>query len=235
IDQLRCGSSLGLRLDRLPQALEEHEVALDVLLGRALGRGADDDAAVLHVQLLEDVLQALALVVLEPPRHAETFALRDEDDEAAGQRDLRRQACALRLHRVLHRLDEDRLAAADQVLDAAAVAALELGADDLVDVEEAVLLEADLDERGLHPGKDVVDGAEIDVPGDRAAVRTLEIDLRDPAVLEHGDALLADVDGDEQLALRSRERSTAGGLAAASALLAAPFLALRDDLALLLA
>ena len=63
----------------------------------------------------------------------------------------RRQPRALRLHRVLDRLDEDRLAAADQVLDLAAVAAaLELGADDLVDVEEAVLLEADLDERGLH-------------------------------------------------------------------------------------
>ena len=45
----------------------------------------------------------------------------------------------------------------DQVLDLAAVAPLELRADDLVDVEEAVLLEADLDERGLHPGQDVVD------------------------------------------------------------------------------
>ena len=36
-------------------------------------------------------------------------------------------------------------------------AALELGDDDLVDVEEAVLLEADLDERGLHAREDVVD------------------------------------------------------------------------------
>ena len=125
----------------------------------------------LTCELLEDVLQARALVVVEPARDAEALALRDEDDEAAGQRDLRREARALRLHRVLHRLDEDRLALADQVLDLAAVAALELRADDLVDVEEAVLLEADLDERGLHAGQHVVDVAEIDVAGDRAALR----------------------------------------------------------------
>src|SRR5207248_1624294 len=203
---------------RLPEALEEDEVALDVVLGGALGGGADDDAAFLHLELLEDVLQARALVVVEPARDAEAFALRDEDDEAAGQRDLRRQACALRLHRILHGLDEDRLALADQVLDLAAVAALELRADDLVDVEEPVLLEADLDERGLHPGQDVVDLAEIDVAGDRAALRALEVDLGDPVVLEHGDALLADVDGDEQLALRLRQRRTALRLAPASLL-----------------
>ena len=132
--------------------------------------------------------------------------MRDVDDEAAGERDLGRQACALRLHRVLDGLDEDRLAALDQVLDlAGAPAALELGADDLVDVEEAVLLEADLDERGLHARQDVVDGAEIDVAGDRAVLRPLEVDLGDDLVLEHGDALLARIDGDEQLALRLRQ------------------------------
>ena len=82
--------------------------------------------------------------------------------------------------------------------------ALELGADDLVDVEEAVLLEADLDERRLHPGQDVVDDAEVDVPGDRAALGPLEVDLGDAVVLEDRDALLADVDRDEELALRRR-------------------------------
>src|SRR5438105_12525 len=82
----------------------------------------------------------------------------------------------------------------------------ELRADDLVDVEEAVLLEADLDERGLHARKHVVDLAEVDVAGDRAAVGPLEVDLGDLVVLEHGDTLLADVDGDDQLALCGRER-----------------------------
>ena len=141
--------------------------------------------------------------------------MRDVDDEAARQRDLGGEPRALRLHRILDGLDEDRLAALDQVLDlAGAAAALELGADDLVDVEEAVLLEADLDERGLHARQDVVDGAEVDVAGDRAVLGPLEVDLGDEVVLEDGDALLARVDRDEQLALGLRQRRAAGSGAA---------------------
>ena len=56
------------------------------------------------------------------------------------------------------------------------------------------------------PGQDVVDGAHVDVAGDRAALGALEVDLGDLVVLEHGDALLADVDRDEQLALRGGQR-----------------------------
>ena len=130
--------------------------------------------------------------------------LRDEDDEAAGERDLGRQPRALRLHRVLDGLDEDLLVALEEVLDLAAAAALELGRDDLVDVQEAVLLEADLDERGLHAREDVVDGALVDVARDRAALGALEVDLGGTAVLDDGDSLLADVDRDEELALRLR-------------------------------
>ena len=93
--------------------------------------------------------------------------------------------------------------------------ALELGHDDLVDVEESVLLEPDLDERRLHPGQHVVDDAEVDVPGDRAPLGPLEVDLGDAIVLDHGDALLADVDRDQQLALRGRQWRPPGRLAAA--------------------
>src|SRR5438876_1176682 len=116
VDQLRRLRRLRLGLDRLPQPLQEDEVALDVLFRCALGGGADDDPAVLHLELLEDVLQPRALLVIEPARDAEAFTLRDEDDEASGQRDLRRQTGALRLHRVLHRLDEDRLTLSDQIM-----------------------------------------------------------------------------------------------------------------------
>ena len=120
VDERRRLRRLGLLLDRLPEALQEDEVALDVLGRGALGGGADDHAALLHVEALEDVAQADALVVLEPARDAEALAARDEDDEAARERDLGRQPRALRLHRVLDRLDEDLLAAAEQVLDLAA-------------------------------------------------------------------------------------------------------------------
>src|SRR5205823_2376798 len=197
-----------LRLDRLPQLHQELEIEADVVGGCALGGGADDDAALLGGDRLDDVAEAVALVLVEAARDAEALAARDVDDEAARERDLGGEPRALRLHRVLDRLDEDFLAAADQVGDAAAAraAAFELGADDLVDEQEAVLLEPDLDERGLHSREDVVDDALVDVPRDRAALGALEVDLGDLAVLEDGDALLADVDRDEQLALRGRER-----------------------------
>ncbi len=130
-----------------------------------------------------------------------------------------RQPRALRLHRVLDRLDEDRLAALRSGPGSCARGPSRAPGDDLVDVEEAVLLEADLDERGLHAGQDVVDAAEVDVARDRAALRPLEVDLGDLAVLEDGDALLADVDGDEQLTLRGGKRrrgAAARGVGAAT-------------------
>ena len=165
---------LRLRLDLLPELHQELEVELDVLGGGALGGGADDHAALLRGDRLDDVaaggVRSSSSSRRETPR---PFAARDVDDEAAGERDLGGQPRALRLHRVLDRLDEHLLAAADQVGDAAAAraAALELGADDLVHEQEAVLLEADLDERRLHPREHVVDDALVDVPGDRAALR----------------------------------------------------------------
>src|SRR5581483_11443647 len=112
IDERRRRSLLGPRLDLLPDLLEEADVALDVLFGRALGGGADDDAALRQVDPLEDVAKPRALVVLETARHADAFALRHVDHEAAGERDLGGEPRALRLHRVLDRLDEDILPAA---------------------------------------------------------------------------------------------------------------------------
>src|SRR4029450_3656469 len=120
-------------------------------------------------------------------------------------------ARALRLHRVLDGLHHERLAALDQILDLpCTLAALELRADDLVDVQESVLLEADLDERGLHAREHVVHDAEGDVPGDGAALRALEVGLGEAVALEDRDALFADVDRDDELALRSRERRALG-------------------------
>ena len=152
----------------------------------------------------------MALGILEATRDTQPLAVRHEDEEPARQRDLGREPRPLRLHRVLHRLHEQVLAALDEVGDLLPVPlSLELGHDDLVHVEEAVLLEADLDERGLHPGKDVVDHPEVDVPRDRPPLGPLEVDLGDPVVLEQRDPLLADVDRDQELALRLRKRRPA--------------------------
>ena len=219
VDERRPLGAGGAALERRPELGEQREVALELLLGRALGGGADDDPALGQVELLRDRLQALALGVLEAARDADPLAERRVDEEAAGQRDLRREPGALRPHRVLDRLDEHFLAALDELLDAAAVAlALELRDDDLVHVEEPVASDADVDERRLHAGKHVVDDALVDVAGDRPAARALEVDLGGNPVLDHGDGLFHDLDRDVDLLLHVSERGTRAGRRRASRL-----------------
>ena len=113
----------------------------------------------------------------------------------------------MRLQRVLDDLDDDLLPGFDQLVDAAAFAAaplrrlLPVGQDDLVDVQEAVALEADVDEGGLHAGQDVVDLALVDVADDRAPAAALDVELRYVALaafrlrLEDGYAGLAAIGG----------------------------------------
>ncbi len=107
------------------------------------------------------------------------------DHVAPGDRQLHRQARALRLQRVLDDLHDDLLAGLEQVGDLAPAAAapapgrLDAGQHDLVDVQEAVLLEADVDERRLEPGQHVVDLALVDVADDRARAAALEVELSD--------------------------------------------------------
>ena len=67
---------------------------------------------------------------------------------------------------------------------AAAPGLLDAGEHDLVDVQEAVLVEADVDERRLHAGQHVVDAALVDVADDRAPAAALEVDLGDAVALE---------------------------------------------------
>jgi hypothetical protein len=60
------GRLLGFRLNRLPETLEEDEVALDVLRGSPFGGGSHDDAATLGIQVLHDLLEPRALLVVQP-------------------------------------------------------------------------------------------------------------------------------------------------------------------------
>ena len=130
--------------------------------------------------------QALALGVLQPPRHADALAGGRVDHVAPGDRQLHRQARALRLQGVLDDLHDDLLPGLEQVGDLAPPAAaapalgrLHAGQHDLVDVQEAVLLEADVDERRLEAGQHVVDLALVDVADDRAAAAALDVELSD--------------------------------------------------------
>ena len=151
-------------LEDLVELEQVLQLALEVLALGAVRRGADDRAAAVQVQALGLAAQAVALLVVEALGDADALAGRRVDHVAAGDRQVHRQARALGLQRVLDDLDHDLLAGLEQLADrlalrAGAAAARDLDArdDDLVDVQEAVLVEADVDERGLQPGQDVVD------------------------------------------------------------------------------
>ena len=196
-DERRGVGLLDAAVEHLVELEEVLQLALEVRALRAVGRGADDRAAAAQVELLGLLAQAVALLVLEPAGDADALAGGREHHVAPGDRDLHRQARALGLQGVLDDLDDDLLPRLEQVGDAGsarsgAAAALDLldaRDDDLVDVQEAVLLEADVDEGGLEACEDVVDDALVDVADDRAAASALEVDLRDAIAGGDGPAL----------------------------------------------
>ncbi len=171
-------------VEHLVELVQVLQLALEVLALGAVGGGADDHAAAVELEFGGLAAQAFALAVLEAPRDADALAGGRVDHVAPGDRELHRQARALRLERVLDDLHDDLLARLEQVGDlapaaaaAAALGRLHAGQHDLVDVQEAVLLEADVDEGRLEPGQDVVDLALVDVADDRAPSAALYVEL----------------------------------------------------------
>ena len=209
------------------QLEQVEQLALEVGAHRAVRRGAHDRPAATQVEALGLAPQPLALGVLEPPRHADPLAGGRVDHVAPGDRQVHREPRALRLQRILDDLHDDLLPGLQQradvlrVLARAAAAALRLdaGQHDLIDVQEAVLVEADVDERRLQPDEDVVDDPLVDVADDRARAAPLEVELSDavaaPGVgahaapslrgpggagrLQQRDARLAAIDADQDL------------------------------------
>src|SRR5260221_142950 len=206
------GRRLGARgppLEHLVEPLKVTDLTHEVGFLRPVGGGADDQPARPLVGAVDHLSQPVAFGVREPAADPDAASLRREDEVAAGDRDVHREPRALRLQRVLDHLDEDLLAGFDQLVDAAAAAATAPGGllaarqDDLVDVQEAVALEADVDERGLHSGKDVVDLPLVDVADDGSPAAALDVELRDVAFaafrlrLEDGHAGLSTLGGDQ--------------------------------------
>ena len=188
----------------LPQSQQELEVGLKVALGRPLRNGAHDDPHLGRHVLRDDRVQTLPLAVGHLLGDADELRERHQHQEAARQRDLGGDAGALGAHRVLGDLHHHLLAGFEQRLDVAPRQPLEsLGGNDLIDVEEGVLLQADVHERGLHPRQHVGDFAQVDVADD-AAFGALDIEFDQAAILEHRDAGLVGVVRDEHLAVWSR-------------------------------
>src|SRR5215213_3728054 len=182
-------------LDDLVQLVQVREVALEVGLRGALRRGPDDHAAVALVELLQQLALAVALLVGQPPAGADAAALGHVDEIPAGDRELHRQARALRLQGILDDLDEDLLLGLDQLVDAAALAVAAARDVQLADLPVAVLL------------------------GDRAGVALTAAAARGALRFEYGDTGFTRVDRDDdsllQVGLTSQERVARGERSAA--------------------
>ena len=142
---------------------------------------------------------ALGLVA-DALRDADVRVLRQVDEQAPGEADLRRQARALGADRVLDHLHQQRLALVQDLLDGLLLAAVPVlpVLPDVGDVQERGALQADLDECALHSRQHARDAAQVDVADQAARAGALDVQLLHHALFEHGDArfLRRDVDQD---------------------------------------
>src|SRR5262249_59376477 len=82
--------------------------------------------------------------------------------------------------------------------------------DDLRDVQEAVSLEAEVDERRLHAGKNLRHPALVDVADDAALAFTLDEDFSDEIVFEDGHHRFVAIGGDDHLLGHAETPRSAG-------------------------
>ena len=120
-----------------------------------------------------------------------------------GERGLRGKPLPLPLDRLFEAVANRRLREALQRLGlllggTEAVEVVHLLAD-VGDIEEGVLLEAEVDEGRLHAGKDARDAPLVDVPDDAALAAALDLHLGHAPVLEDGHPRLAVPGRDEKL------------------------------------
>src|SRR5262249_31300716 len=154
IQKIWCARRLGLALDRMPLSHKPGDVVLQFFLGRALGGGPDDDPAFFRRDLLQYLLEPVALGIWQLAADPGHRSARDIYQIPAWQADLAGQAGALMADGVLGDLDHDRLTGLERRLDplchALQAARVEI---DLTGVKDSVAPLADVDEGRLHRGQ----------------------------------------------------------------------------------
>jgi hypothetical protein len=119
IDQRGGFGALGAGLDLVPEVDQEAQIGAQLFFRRAFGSGADDEAARGLAALADqDALQPLTLFVgLDLAADADVRDGGHEDQEPAGEGDVRGDARALLGDRLLGNLHQDLLAGLEQVRD----------------------------------------------------------------------------------------------------------------------
>src|SRR5690606_4965413 len=191
--------------------------------------GADDDAAraLGHYLTGERAQSGALLALLDLAAHADVLRAGHVDEEATGQRDVRRDARALGADRLLGRLHHHALALLDQILDgreaartiavlptALLVVVILIGGvpAEVRDVEERGLVGAYVDEGGLDARKHGLHGAEVDVAHEPFGVGVIHHQLDEQIVFENGHARLARRGGDQDFSFHGVRRRGSAGL-----------------------
>src|SRR5438876_6962800 len=208
VQQLRRRRAEGALLDDAPEVAQVIDVGAQLVLRGALGARAHDVAALLvgRQQLLQAVAQRRApALVLDFLRYADVRVVRQVDQHAPGDRDLRGEARALRADRVLQHLHQDRLALGENFLDRPGRLAVGLAVlPDVGDVEERRALQADLDERRLNAGQHARHAPHADVADQPAARGALDEELLHDTGAGNRDARLARRDVNENIFLHEK-------------------------------
>src|SRR5205085_472780 len=106
-------------VDLGPELLQILDVVLELLLAALRADRPHDQARPLGPDLLDQGLEARALLaLLDLPGHPDVVVPRHQDQVPAGQRDLRRDPRALGADGLLGDLDQDLLALLQRLLDA---------------------------------------------------------------------------------------------------------------------
>ena len=194
-------------LDLVPFFEQQRQVAHEVAFALAFADGAHDDAhAVGNVQFAEDFLEALAfLVIFDLARDARLVRVGQQHEVTAGEHQVGGHARAFGADRALGHLHDEvaagRVEAGHVLLSdlglvalAAAVALDDFNAvvhaarHDVPVMEECILLESDVHERGFQAVFEIADPAFEDAADQALFAGAFDRELLQAAFLQHRDA-----------------------------------------------
>ena len=206
IQQLRRAGGLCRDLQISPQLVQIGDVGGKIQFPRGFLKGfrhgADDVTALMlrRQHGLQFGAQSFALLfALDALRHADVRLLRQKNQQATGDAELRGKSRALAADGLLDDLHQQGLAFEQDFFDRLGGIALIAVFPDVGDMQECRPIQADVDKGRLHARQYAFDLAEIDVADDATVAAALDVQILHHAELHHCNAGLLRGDIDEDL------------------------------------
>ena len=195
VDAGRSSDPRGVLADFIPGTLEVGEVVLQGGLGHAGAHCAHDDTKIIaRINAVHELAQTAALfLVVHLAGNANLFLTRSEHQEASGQGNPRGQKCALGSVGFLDDLDQHFLAKTQHLLDGRILLAAhvllrcgEVLGMDLVDLQKAVFLGAEIHEGSLQVDVNVDNDTAVDIALDLLLMEHVKVVFIQDAIVGNG-------------------------------------------------